>query len=127
GRRAHRAGLQVAELEAERDAVRERLAETERMEARLAASLAAMEHGVVIFGADGVSVYHNEPAALYLDARHGDALVEKAITDMAATVGSGRTLRRELEVFGPPRRSLILRAVSLAPSRSGVLVVVEDV
>jgi two-component system, OmpR family, sensor histidine kinase SenX3 len=138
GRRAHQAGLHATELEAELETVRERLAEAEKMETRLGASLGAMDHGVVIFGRGGVSVYHNEPAALYLDARHGDALVEKAITDMAGTVRPGRTLERELEVYGPPRRSLILRAISLAPSSrstisrpenrpEGVLVVVEDV
>jgi two-component system sensor histidine kinase SenX3 len=124
---------EVAEAESRR-------LEAEYTTARLEASLGSMPDGVVIFGAQGVSVYHNDPAAIYLDARHGDALVEKAIIDMVDLVEQGETYERELEVFGPPRRSLVLRAVSLVidePSSedvaaageqsSGVLVVVEDV
>lgn len=104
--------------------------------AQLEASLGALAHGVMIFGDDGELVFCNAPAAGYLDARHEHALVEEAITQMASSVEPGAVRERELEIYGPPRRNLILRAVSLggdglvageAPGPSGVLVVVEDV
>ena len=67
-------------------------------------------------------------AAPSLAARHSDALVGEAITAMAADALRGRGSERELELFGPPRRILSLRAVPLAadPRPTGVLVVVED-
>jgi two-component system, OmpR family, sensor histidine kinase SenX3 len=102
------------------DATRER--------SRLTLSLAAIEHGVVIFDERGEVVYRNEPAAAYLSPRHGDVLVEEAITALARSALRGRANDQELEVFGPPRRVLSLRAVPLddPSSPAGALVVVED-
>jgi two-component system sensor histidine kinase SenX3 len=104
---------------------REQSAETEN---RLSWALGALAHGVVIFDARGEIAYRNDPAASFLAARHSDALVEEAITAMAADALRGRGSERELELFGPPRRILSLRAVPLAadPRPTGVLVVVED-
>lgn len=128
---------QVMQLEAQTQGQAEEQTDIEGTIAQLEASLGALAHGVVIFGDDDTLVYRNDPAAAYLDARHGDALVEEAITSMASAVEAGGVRERELEVFGPPRRTLVLRAVSLedghlagkapAPAPSGVLVVVEDV
>src|SRR5690606_26535048 len=55
-------------------------------------------------------------------------LVEEAITTMAADALRGRAGERELELFGPPRRVLSVRAAPLQSEArpSGVLVVVED-
>jgi PAS domain-containing protein len=95
---------------------------------RLSWALGAIGHGVVIFDERGEVVYRNDPAASFLAARHSDALVEEAISVLAADALRGRRVERELELFGPPRRILNIRAVPLAdPARpSGVLVVVED-
>lgn len=97
-------------------------------EGRLTASLGALGHGVVIYDDSGEVVYRNAPAATYLAARHGNALVEEAIGAMATTALEGRTNEHELEVFGPPARTLHLKAVSLDdPAKpSGALVVIED-
>jgi two-component system, OmpR family, sensor histidine kinase SenX3 len=97
-------------------------------ENRLSWALGAIANGVVIFDERGEVVYRNDPAASFLAARHSDALVEDAIGTLAADALRGRRAERELELFGPPRRMLNVRAVPLAdPARpSGVLVVVED-
>jgi two-component system sensor histidine kinase SenX3 len=97
-------------------------------ESRLSWALGAIANGVVIFDERGEVVYRNDPAASFLAARHSDALVEDAIGTLAADALRGRRAERELELFGPPRRMLNVRAVPLAdPARpSGVLVVVED-
>jgi two-component system sensor histidine kinase SenX3 len=106
----------------------ERRARVAQAESRLSWALGAIAHGVVIFDERGEVVYRNDPAASFLAARHSDALVEDAITTLAADALRGRRGERELELFGPPRRMLNVRAVPLAdPARpSGVLVVVED-
>jgi two-component system sensor histidine kinase SenX3 len=104
---------------------RTRMADAEN---RLSWALGAIANGVVIFDERGEVVYRNDPAASFLAARHSDALVEDAIGTLAADALRGRRAERELELFGPPRRMLNVRAVPLAdPARpSGVLVVVED-
>ncbi|MDD9370087.1 MAG: ATP-binding protein [Acidimicrobiales bacterium] len=110
---------------AEETARREQAAEAEN---RLAWALGAIANGVVIFDSRGEIAYRNDPAASFLAARHSDALVEEAITTMAADALRGRGAERELELFGPPRRVLSVRAVPLETETrpSGVLVVVED-
>jgi two-component system sensor histidine kinase SenX3 len=109
-------------------AARDRRARSARAENRLSWALGAIADGVVIFDEQGEIVYRNDPAASFLAARHSDALVEEAITTMASDALRGRGGERELELFGPPRRVLSVRAVPLeSPTRpSGVLVVVED-
>ena len=106
----------------------ERRSRVASAEDRLSWALGAIGHGVVIFDERGEVVYRNDPAASFLAARHSDALVEEAISTMAADALRGRRVERELELFGPPRRILNVRAVPLAdPAQpSGVLVVVED-
>jgi two-component system, OmpR family, sensor histidine kinase SenX3 len=99
-----------------------------RAENRLSWALGAIGNGVVIFDDRGEVVYRNDPAASFLAARHSDVLVEEAITALADDALRGRVASRELELFGPPRRMLEVRAVPLEdPARpSGALVVVED-
>ncbi|HET8620226.1 MAG TPA: ATP-binding protein [Acidimicrobiales bacterium] len=116
------------DLERSAAAAVERRARASRGENRLSWALGAIANGVVIFDERGDIVYRNDPAASFLAARHSDALVEEAITTMAADALRGRAGERELELFGPPRRTLSVRAVPLerATRPSGVLVVVED-
>jgi two-component system sensor histidine kinase SenX3 len=95
---------------------------------RLSEALGAVGHGIVIVDERGDVAYRNDPAASFLAARHSDALVEEAITTLADDALRGRTDERDLELFGPPRRMLSVRAAPLGdPARpSGALVVVED-
>src|SRR5690606_41901559 len=55
-------------------------------EARLTAALRMLPQGVVLFGPDGSILFRNKVAKSYLSARHGDALVEEAIYEVAETV-----------------------------------------
>ncbi|HEY8526995.1 MAG TPA: ATP-binding protein [Acidimicrobiales bacterium] len=110
-----------------RDATAARAAIT-KAEARLSWALGAIGHGVVIVDDRGTVVYRNDPAASFLAGRHSDALVEETISSLAEDALRGRAATRELELVGPPRRMLNVRAVPLEdPARpSGALVVVED-
>jgi len=104
---------------------RREAAATER---RLAWALGALQSGVVIFDDRGEVVYSNDPGASFLAARNSDAVVHEAIRSMAADALRAHAGERELELAGPPRRVLSIRAVPLANHRrpAGVLVVVED-
>jgi two-component system, OmpR family, sensor histidine kinase SenX3 len=106
----------------------ERRRSVARAESRLAWALGAIASGVVIFDERGQMVYRNESAASFLAGRHGDALVEDAITTLAGDALRGKAGEQELELYGPPRRVVDVRAVPLAHAErpSGALVVVED-
>jgi two-component system sensor histidine kinase SenX3 len=100
-------------------------------EDRLTQALTALPEGVVVFDEHGVIAFHNDVAAGYLTARHGEALVEEAIADLAGEVIGGQDMstQRTVDLFGPPRRTLVLHAVALRTDlrRIGVLVVIDDV
>ena len=107
------------------NAARDRQARSARAENRLSWALGAIADGVVIFD-NGEIVYRNDPAASFLAARHSDALVEEAITTMASDA-AGPGGEAQLELFGPPRRVLSVRAVPLeGPTRPSGVLVVED-
>ncbi|HMG43715.1 MAG TPA: ATP-binding protein [Acidimicrobiales bacterium] len=118
----------VDQLEAAVDQDGQRRADLARKESRLRAALGAITHGVVVYDSDGEVSYRNRPAATYLAARHGDALVENAISTVATRALRGKDTEEEVEVYGPPRRTLSLRAVPLGKGEKpdGALVEVED-
>ncbi|MFP5257079.1 MAG: sensor histidine kinase [Acidimicrobiia bacterium] len=100
-------------------------------EARLAAALSAIPQGIVLFDPDGTIGFRNRAARAYLAGRHGDALVEEAIFEAADAVihtGASSLHERSVDLFGPPRRTLVVRGVPVdAEDGTGALVVVEDV
>jgi two-component system sensor histidine kinase SenX3 len=102
-----------------------------RAEARLASALAVIPQGIVVFDTGGGIAFRNRVAAGYLGARHGDALVEEAIDDMADEVIAGRAAvpPRTVELYGPPARTLVLSAIVLERNAVdlGAIVVIDDV
>jgi two-component system sensor histidine kinase SenX3 len=118
----------VSELAAAGERDGQRRAELARKESRLRSALGAIGHGVVVYDAAGEVVYRNRPAATFLAARHGDALVEEAISEVAVRALRGKDTAEEVEIYGPPRRTLSLRAVPLGKGEqtAGALVEVED-
>jgi two-component system sensor histidine kinase SenX3 len=100
-------------------------------EIRLESALGGIPQGVVVFDHHGLMAFRNAVAASYLEARHGEALVEEAIVEMAAlaAVSSDPLPPRTIDLFGPPRRTVVLTATPLHEGvrRLGVMVVVEDV
>jgi two-component system, OmpR family, sensor histidine kinase SenX3 len=125
-------GLTAATRRVERaiDRAEERDDDVVQSEGRLARALAVIPQGVVLFDSAGAVVFRNEVAAGYLEARHGEALVEEAITELSSTtLAEPGDLTRTVELFGPPRRTLLLRAIGLTEGdeRTGALVVIDDV
>jgi two-component system sensor histidine kinase SenX3 len=114
------------------EAAKERGGDISMAEARLASALAAVPQGVVVFDRDGGISFRNEAATAYVTARHGEVLVEEAINELADEVagGSGSAVpSRTVDLFGPPRRTLVLRSVALEANGEalGALVVIDDV
>ena len=96
---------------------------------RLAATLAALRHGVVVVDGEGREVYRNAQAERYREARHADAVAAGAIAELLDQARAGRTIDRELQLFGPPRAVLQLQAIPLVAdgARLGAAVIVYDV
>jgi len=96
---------------------------------RLGRALEAIPQGVVICDEQGDIVYRNEVAAAFSSARHGEALVAPALADLLRDALDGHPAHRTLELFGPPRRTLVISVVSLDGDRHtmGALAVIDDV
>jgi two-component system sensor histidine kinase SenX3 len=82
-------------------------------EGRLAGALDQVTEGIVVCDDDGAVVYRNARAAEFVDARHGEALAEKTLTDLLGDALRGRQRSQTLELFGPPRRTLVVTAFPL--------------
>ena len=100
---------------------------------RLVAALDVIPQGIVLADADGQVVFRNRVARGYQVARHGEALVESAITELVGAAVAGTAEVRTLDLYGPPRRAIQLRSVPLedpdgeAPGPVGAFLVVDDV
>jgi two-component system sensor histidine kinase SenX3 len=106
-----------------------RSAERGLAEARLVRSMEAIPQGVVICDEGGEVVYRNRTAAAFTSARHSEPLVASAIEELLDDALRGLSDRRPLDLFGPPRRALVLHGYPLDDGRqtAGGLVVIEDV
>jgi two-component system, OmpR family, sensor histidine kinase SenX3 len=86
----------------------------------LAGAVAAFEDGVVVVDADGREILRNAAGERFRGARHADALVEDAVRELLQPALRGERAERELQLFGPPREALQVRAV---PLRQGTRVI----
>jgi two-component system sensor histidine kinase SenX3 len=98
---------------------------------RLVGALDVIPQGIVLADADGEVVFRNRAASGFFAARHSEALVESAIVELIAEAVAGEGGTRTLDLYGPPRRALQLRAVPLEGEepgqRAGAFLLVEDV
>lgn len=96
---------------------------------RLEAALAEVSDAVVVVDAEGVTTFANEPAQRFLRARHADVLAEQAMSDLLEQAVQGDAGERELQLFGPPKEMLHIRAVPLRDGAGvvGAVAFVRDV
>ena len=104
-------------------------AEHVRREARLELALSSMTQGAVISDERGRVVLRNAFAQTFVDARHGDALVGAAIDELLAAACHGETADREIDLYGPPPRTLFVHASPLRDGDEliGAIATVDDV
>ena len=96
---------------------------------RLAAALVDSVEGIAVVDLDGVEVFRNAVAERFRNARHADAVVEATMGRLLDRACSGEACEQELQVFGPPRAVLQLRALPLFEDerRIGAAVFVHDI
>jgi two-component system sensor histidine kinase SenX3 len=137
----HRHRRQVEDLSAQIDRLRAdataEQAAAGDIRGRLEHALDAIPQAVLIADAEGGVVLRNRQAETFASARHSDALVEAAITEMVDDALEGRAGQRTLDLFGPPRRTLVIATTPLIdgagtsrtdqPVLRGALAVVDDI
>ena len=119
----------VADLERVIDAHFLEAARAGATENRLVRALDVIPHGIVLADDQGAVVFRNRSASGFFAARHSEALVEAAIAELIADAVAGISGSRTLDLYGPPRRALLLRSVPLGDEArpDGACLVVEDV
>ena len=119
----------LGQLERTVDAAVSRGGEATAAETRMSLALRAIDHGIVLFDESGEVAFRNAQAKVFLGARYGDAVVESSIDELATRALEGHDSSRTLELFGPPRRTLVLSADPLDDGHRsiGALVVIEDI
>ncbi|QGG93970.1 sensor histidine kinase [Actinomarinicola tropica] len=123
----HRSAARRADQQ--RAALVDELEAAARAEQRMARALDAIPQGVAICDADGEILFHNASGSAYSSARHGDALVEAAIDDLLRRAVAGEGSVETIELFGPPKRTLVITAVPLEDGVAGrgAIAVIDDV
>ncbi|MFZ4518585.1 MAG: sensor histidine kinase [Microthrixaceae bacterium] len=94
---------------------------------RLRHAVDRLEHGIVVWDATGTELFRNEAARSLASARDGRVLVAAAVEELLTEAVTGRTVRRAVELFGPPAESFVVTAYPFSDGRAdGALAVVED-
>jgi two-component system sensor histidine kinase SenX3 len=116
-------------LEQVTGAATEAVSETSADAIRLRRSLDALPLGLVLCDESGTVVYRNEQANQLMTSRYGDAIAAQAVTELLADAWGGGGAERTVDLYGPPRRTLAVRAALIDDGRRplGVLAMIEDV
>lgn len=112
-------------------AVRDRRFEDQRERStigRLQEALDTLALAVLVVDESGTILERNIAAGAFIEARHADALVGAAVNELLAEAIAGRPAERTVELFGPPRRSVVVstRPLGVEGARCAVAIV-EDV
>jgi len=95
----------------------------------LGLSLDALTSGVVVVDQAGNELVRNRLASGLSTRSHEQTLVDVATAELLAGAVLGERLEREVEVFGPPTRTLFIHSVPITAETGvvGALAVIEDV
>jgi len=96
---------------------------------RLRRSLDTLTQGVVLCDENGTVIYRNGRANALMVSRHGDALAAQAVTELLEDAWNEGSAERTLDLYGPPRRTLQVRARQIDDGRRplGVIALIEDI
>ena len=116
-------------LEQVTGAATEAVSETSADAIRLRRSLDTLPLGLVLCDESGTVLYRNTHAERLMTSRYGDAIAAQAVTELLAAAWGGGEAERTVELYGPPRRTLHVRAALIDDGRRqlGVLAMIEDV
>jgi two-component system sensor histidine kinase SenX3 len=91
----------------------ERLAHAEAVQQWLLAALDESTDAIIVVDRIGREVVRNAVARRFAEARTGEVLAEEAVEDLLQSALDGHSSERELQLYGPPRQVLQLRAFPL--------------
>ena len=96
---------------------------------RLRRSLDALPLGLVLCDEAGAMLYRNPQAENLMLSRYGDAIAAQAVTDTLSEGWTQGFAERTIDIYGPPRRTLAIRATIIDDGRRplGVVAFIEDV
>ena len=121
--------IALSYLEQVTGAATQAVAEASADAIRLRRSLDTMPQGVVICDENGTVVYRNARANALMTSRRGDALAAQAVTELLEDAWHDGSAERSLDLYGPPRRTLLVRARLIDDGRRplGVIAIIEDI
>jgi two-component system sensor histidine kinase SenX3 len=119
----------LVHLERATDHAAEAVAEASSEAIRLRRALDTLPQAVLVTDERGETVFRNSRAVALVGSRHGDALAAQAVEELLAATAPGAHEERVLELYGPPRRTLVVRADSIDNGQRalGVIAVIDDV
>ena len=96
---------------------------------RLRRSLDSLPLGLVLCDEAGAVLFRNVQAEALMASRYGEAIAAQAVTEVLADSWNHGVAERTIDIYGPPRRTLTIRASVIDDGRRslGVLAVIEDV
>ncbi len=112
-------------------AVRDRIFADQRERStvgRFQEALDSLPLAVLVVDETGEILERNIAAGAFIEARHSDALVGAVVNELLAEAIAGQPAERTMELFGPPRRSVVVatRPLGVEGARCAVAIV-EDV
>jgi two-component system sensor histidine kinase SenX3 len=119
----------LSQLERATDMAAQAVGDASSETLRLRRALDGLPQAVLILDEHGEMMFSNRNAIALMSGRHGDALAAQAVEELLESTPIGSAEERTLELYGPPRRTLVVRTESLdSGSRVlGVMAVIEDV
>jgi two-component system sensor histidine kinase SenX3 len=102
--------------------------QSESAQFRLQSALNALPVAVMVFDGEGSVIESNAASQPFLEARHGDALVGAAVNDLIRVANSGSEASTAIDLFGPPKRTVLVTTVPLPEDgQPGAVAFVEDI
>jgi two-component system, OmpR family, sensor histidine kinase SenX3 len=125
----HNIETALSYLEQVTSAATQAVAESSADAIRLRRSLDTLPQGVVLCDEQGTVVYRNARANALMTSRHGDALAAQAVTELLEDAWHEGAAERTLDLYGPPRRTLMVRTQLIDDGRRslGVIAMIDDV
>ncbi|MFN3214899.1 MAG: sensor histidine kinase [Acidimicrobiales bacterium] len=92
-------------------------------------ALASITLGVVLVDEDGRVRYRNPFAETFLSGRSGAAVVAQVLDDLVRSALDGVSGEREVQLYGPPRRKLLVSASPIVEGARflGAAVLIDDI
>ncbi|HTN99702.1 MAG TPA: ATP-binding protein [Microthrixaceae bacterium] len=102
--------------------------EDSRLLARLSDAVDHIDQAIIVRNESGTDDFRNAAGEALRESRHSRVLVEAAVDELLAEALNGRSVSREIDLFGPPARSFVIVARPFkGAGGSGALAIVEDV